>query len=231
MQPTGTPDEQGLKSDANQDHAWYLPTAETVPGGSFVFTDWELLLAGVKYGATNNLELSAETLVPITTDIPFLLLLGAKLRVVKTDNLRVAVNANVLYTSASGDHFTMGEVGAAASLCLDSACHSLLTGGMQIMFGINTTNSSGAFVFVPTASFIGRLGRHVKALIEVDSAGYHANGDTQLARGALVMYGLRFYSREIAADIGFARPLCSDGCSTGSLLLGVPLVTFSYRFE
>src|SRR5437016_11620339 len=95
----GAPDEQGVKADANQDHAWYLPTGETVPKGAVVFTDWELLLAGLKYGAADGVELSAETLVPITTDIPLFIFVGGKLRVLKTDNVRVAVNANLLYAA------------------------------------------------------------------------------------------------------------------------------------
>ena len=224
--PTG---DEGIRADANQDHAWYLPTGETVPKGDVVFTDWELLLAGLKYGAADNLEISAETLVPITSDIPLLILLGAKVRVIKTSNTRVALNANLLYTSENSDSFSLGAVGGVASLCLDASCHSLLSGGLQLMFGLNTRDSSGAFVFVPNASLIGRLGKHVKALVEVDGAGYHANGDTQLARGALLFYGFRFYSSEIAGDIGFARPVCSSGCDTGNLVLGAPLITFSYR--
>jgi hypothetical protein len=230
----GTPDEQGVKADANQDHAWYLPTGETVPQGAVVFTDWELLLLGLKYGAAEGVELSAETLAPITSDMPLFILLGAKLRVLKTNNFRFAVNGNLLYvrdtSGSSNDSFTLGAVGGAGSLCLDAECHSLLTGGLQLMFGINTNDSSGAFVFTPSVSLIGRLGRHVKALIELDGGGYHANGQTELGRGALLMYGFRFYSSDIAGDIGFARPVCSSGCDTGSLVLGIPLVTFSYRF-
>jgi hypothetical protein len=223
--------DDGIRSDANQDHAWYLPTGETVPQGAVVFTDWELLLAGFKYGATDNLELSAETLVPITSDFPVFVILGGKLRVLKADNVRVAINANVLYESYNSDNFTLGAVGGAASLCLDAGCHSLVTGGVQFMFGLNTNNSSGAFVFTPNVSLIGRLGKHVKALVELDGAGYHADNDTVLARGALLMYGMRFFSNEIAGDVGFARPVCTSGCDTGSLLLGVPLITFSYRWQ
>src|SRR5207245_166780 len=106
-------------------------------------------------------------------------------------------------SGSNNDSFSLGVVGGAASLCLDAECHSLLTGGLQLMFGINTADSSSAFVFTPSVSLIGRLGRHVKALIEADGGGYHANGKTELGRGALFMYGLRFYSSEIAGDIGF----------------------------
>jgi hypothetical protein len=231
--PPAATDQIGLTSDANQDHAWYLPTGETVPTGSVVFTDWELLLAGLKWGVAEGVELSAETLVPITSDIPLFVLLGGKLRVLKTDNLRVAINGNLLYardTGGSSDSFTLGALGGAASLCLDAECHSLLTGGLQLMFGINTQDSSSAFVFTPSVSLIGRLSRHVKALIELDGGGDHVDGKTELGRGALVMYGVRFYSSDIAGDIGFARPIC-DGCDTGNLVLGLPLVTFSYRFN
>jgi hypothetical protein len=85
-------------------------------------------------------------------------------------------------------------------------------------------------VYTPSASLIGRLGTHVKALIEIDGGGYYENGNSELGKGALLMYGFRFHSDDIAGDIGFARPVCSSGCDTGKLVLGVPLVTFSYRF-
>jgi hypothetical protein len=208
-----------------------MPTGETVPQGSVVFTDWELLLAGLKYGVTPNLELSVETLVPITSDIPLFILLGGKLGVIKQGSLRVALTGNLLYASQNSDSFTLGALGGVSSLCLDGGCHSMVSAGVQFMFGINTNDSSGAFVFVPNASLIARIGGHVKALLEVDGAGYHADGDTVLGRGALVMYGLRFTSSDIAGDIGFARPVCSSGCDTGKLVLGAPLITFSYRWH
>jgi hypothetical protein len=229
--PAAAAGDEGARSDANIDHAWYMPTAETVPQGAVVFTDWELLLAGLKYGVTENAELSLETLVPITSDIPLFLLFGGKLRVVKAGAVRVAVSGNLLYASQNSDSFTLGALGGVASICLDGECNSLVSAGIQFMFGVNTNNSDGAFVFVPNASLLARLGRHVKALVEVDGAGYHANGDTQLGRGALVMYGLRFTSGEIGGDLGFVRPVCSSGCDTGNLVLGLPLITFSYRWQ
>ena len=77
-----------------------------------------------------------------------------------------------------------------------------------------------------------RVGRHVKLLGEVTSAagGVGSTGDLDNIEGVLVGYGVRFHTDAIAADVGFLKPIATDG-STGDFLLGLPFASVSYRWQ
>ena len=77
-------------------------------------------------------------------------------------------------------------------------------------------------------SLVQRLGNHVKLLGELASGAQFGNGFDN-APGLLINYGLRFHGESIAADVGFIKPLSSDGDS-GGLLMGLPFVNVSYRW-
>jgi hypothetical protein len=79
--------------------------------------------------------------------------------------------------------------------------------------------------FVGAVTLVGRLGRHVKLVAEVDTA-FVAGQVNDVADGALAWYGLRFTSSMIGVDVGFVRPI---GVGDTGLVLGLPMVTFSYR--
>ena len=51
-------------------------------------------------------------------------------------------------------------------------------------------------------------------------------GAIGVSNGALFWYGLRFTSRNIGVDLGFVRPI---GVADSDFVLGLPVVTFSYR--
>lgn len=79
--------------------------------------------------------------------------------------------------------------------------------------------------FVGAATLVARLGERVKLVTEVDSA-FIAGDVNEVANGALFWYGLRLTSRNIGVDLGFVRPI---GVTGSDLVLGLPVVTFSYR--
>jgi hypothetical protein len=76
-----------------------------------------------------------------------------------------------------------------------------------------------------------RVGRHLKLLGEITSAtGRAPGGSFDNLGGALVSYGVRFHNEDIAGDIGFIKPVSSDG-DGGDFLLGLPFVSVSYRWQ
>ncbi len=82
-------------------------------------------------------------------------------------------------------------------------------------------------------SIVHRVGRHVKLLGEVTSAAggtTGASGDLENLEGVLVGYGVRFHTNSIAADVGFLKPVATDG-SDDDLLLGLPFASVSYRWQ
>ena len=54
-------------ADPNLDRGFLLPTAMTQPKGTLTYNNYELLLHGVTYGITDNLQVSATVLSPISS--------------------------------------------------------------------------------------------------------------------------------------------------------------------
>ena len=220
--------DQGVLEDANSGRSWLSPTALTDPKGTWSFSDYELLAVGVGYSPTDHLSLSATTLLPLTEDFPLLLFLNAKLQVVKSGNLRVALQGAILHFRESSGSTTVsataGDVGAVATLCLDIECHSHLSGFLAAGFAYE---EQAAVPFLVAASLAYRVGKHVKLILEVDSGFIAGDGVTVGADGFLLFYGVRFTSRNIGVDLALAKPIC-EGCNDG-LVLGIPFVAFTYR--
>jgi hypothetical protein len=227
--------------DPNVDRGMLLPTAQTQPKGSITFNDYELFLMGLSYGVTDNLQVTATTLVPITTDMPIFVLSNAKLRLVKQGRLRLSAiggvgffNEALSFDDVSPDEeFTTITVhgGAVASLCLSDDCHSLASASVTATRSFSDGESSDV-AFIYGGSVVAKVAKRVKLVGEIMSGGDLQNGSFNGADGAILSAGVRFFSEHIAGDIGFMRPLGiddKDGEDDGDFLLGIPFVSFTYR--
>lgn len=220
--------DRGVVEDANAGRSWLMPTALMEPAGTWSFSDFELVMVSLGYAVTDRASISVTTLLPIVEDMPVWLLANAKLQVVRSGNLRVAVQGAITYLADRGsnanDAVTAGELGAAATLCIDKACRSHVTGFIGGGFA-HQNQGSVPFLVGGAAAF--SLGKHLKAIFEADSA-FIAGDINEQANGFLGWYGLRFTSEWIGVDLGFMKPIC-DGCSNDGLPMGVPFVSFTYR--
>jgi len=228
VQPAPPPRDvdEGVLSDANAARGWMAPTGLTEPGGTWSVSDYELFLVSIGYALTDRASISVTTIPPLTTDFPLWLLFNAKLQVLKAGRLRAAVQGAATYYSIKNsdtrDSFTAFEAGGALTLCLDDACHSHLSGFVGAGFARDTASS---VPFVAAGTLVARVGKHVKLVAELDSA-FIAGKVNDVVDGALAWYGIRFTSAMIGVDLGFVRPI---GLTGNTLLLGIPIVTFSYR--
>jgi hypothetical protein len=220
----------GQLLDSKIDRAFLLPTAQTHPAGSITFNDYELFFVGVTYGVTDDFQITGTTLVPITDETPFMGILSGKYRVPVGDRLRLAGQASVILGNpdwslddddASATAYTLGGI---ASYCLDEGCGSLASLSVTSMFSPAAEDSAG---FIYGASIIQRLNRRVKLMFELDSLAVKVGDEWETADGALLSYGLRFYSGEISGDIGFIKPVGGDG--DDDFVMGLPFVNFTYR--
>lgn len=229
----------GRYEDANIDRAWLTPTAFTQPVGSWSFNDYELFMVGLTYGVTDDVHLTASTLLPIVEDMPFVGLFGGKAKLVTSGRLHVAaagtlmvVSAEVSTTGTTGDSSDrettwLALVGGVASYCLDEGCHSLLSGVLMTGFAEESDNSQLPLTLSGSALY--KVSRRIKLLVEVSGAATFGEVN-ELARGALVGYGLRFCSGELAGDVGFLKPFDSESDEGDDVLpLGMPWITFTYR--
>ena len=233
-----SPAARGTSDDPNIDRGFLLPTAMTQPAGSVTYNNYELLLHGVSYGITDNVQASITVLSPIVQDMPLIGFAAVKARILSVDRFHLSLQgslgwAHVFNTSDlnGGDVYTAG-VGAFASYCLREDCSSLASVSATYQAAFPGSFSDRADMVIYGGSVVHSVGRHVKLLGEVASAagGSVTTGNLDNIGGVLVGYGVRFHTDSIAADVGFMKPV-SGSATDGGFLMGLPFVNVSYRWQ
>ncbi len=222
-------------SDPNIDRGFILPTAMTQPKGTVTYNNYELLLHGVTYGVTDNVQSSLTVVSPIVRGMPFFGLASTKARFSPASRAHLALQGtlgfmHVLNDGESGTLYSLGA-GAYASFCLRSDCSSLVSGSVSYSY-LTTGGPDTGYLLVYGGSVVHAVSDRVKLLAEVTSAGggQNAAGDLKTVDGFLLSYGLRFHGTTFASDVGFMKPFDTSG-GTGDFLLGLPFVSVSYRWE
>jgi len=222
-----------MLEDANSGRVWLSPTALTPPKGTWSFSDWELFWVGASYAFTDRLQVSASTMVPITSDQPLILLFTGKMQIVNQGRMRVALHAAITHLGVDADQegdfsgFDVGAFGGAATLCLDDHCNSYLNGYLAAGFLLEGDAEQNSVPFLVSGSLVKKLSRRVRIVLEVDSAFVTGEVD-DMSNGFLGWYGLRFTSRHIGVDFGFARPFGPD-VDWDVFPMGFPVLSFTYR--
>ncbi|MDZ4696189.1 MAG: hypothetical protein SGI86_13670 [Deltaproteobacteria bacterium] len=228
-----TPAEARRAGDAAVDRNILVPTAETLNEGDLTFNSYELLLAGLTYGITDDLQISGTTLLPVTEDFPFVLVAAAKYRLHKGPLSIFSVQPTVAIFANDGENATLLGIQALYDRILDPEGKWVLTlaGGGYGVLGSTSgdIDLNDGTVLTMSAGISGRLGRIVKFIGELYLPAVYSNGDFEFGEEALLFnYGVRFFSHSIAVDLAFLRPIHPDA-DTG-LVMGIPFVTFSARF-
>jgi hypothetical protein len=230
--PVAPPEEskvdRGIVEDANAGRSWLAPTALTEPAGTWSFTDYELFLVSLGYAVTDQFSVSATTLLPVTSDFPFVLLVNGKYQLIHEGRVRLAAQGAVTYLSDSGTSASAAVLGGALTLCIDEDCRSYVNGYIGAGFA-HEDQSAVPLLF--SGSVAMAVNHHVKLVLEADTGYIAGGGIDEAANGFLGWYGVRFTSSIIGVDLGFLKPICTGDtdCSTGSLTMGIPFVSFAYR--
>lgn len=235
--------ELGTLEDANSGRVAIMPTALTPPKGAFSFEDYELFFVAVSYAPTDNLVLSATTMVPITSDL-YWGVASAKLQVVRQGQLHVAVQAgaagamtkdtttqydamgNVINETSSSTGGGGFDLGGVVTYCFDVNCYSHASAAAMAGFATHD-NASVPVAFM--GGIVAKLGSRVRLIAEADTAHLFGKINDQ-ANGFIGWYGLRFTSKQIGVDLALVKPFCGNGdCDSSTFPLGFPFVAFSYR--
>jgi hypothetical protein len=199
-----------------------LPTAETQPAGTAIAGTYELAIMGASYSVTDDVQISLTALAPVA-DLPLVAAPTIKVRLVDEGRLHLAVIGGGSYVRDQEVGAGALQGGAAASLCLDDACGSLVSAsaGLAHLFIEDEENPDGMNVTVGGVSVVQQVAPHLKLLVEggrgaidPESLGYFG-------------YGVRLVGDRVAADL----TLLMDGGGEASAVfpLGVPFAAVSVR--
>lgn len=222
--------DEGVVQDANSGRNWLVPTALTPPAGTWSFSDFQLFFASLGYAVTDRFTLSATVLMPIIEDMPFFGFASAKGQVIRSGNLRGAIQANAMFASEGDASVSAASLGGVLTMCIDPQCHSHITGYLAAGFGLDTENEQTSVPFVAAAAAVFRVGRHMKFVFEADTAFIVGDID-EAANGFLGWYGVRFTGKYLGVDLGFAKPICTgeEDCDVEGFPMGFPFLAFTYR--
>ncbi len=228
-----SPAEMRRSADASVDRNILMPSAETISEGDVTFNSYELLLAGVTYGATDDIAISLTALLPITSDFPVFASLSGKVRLYAGSNDILSLQQNLMSFGVDGE--SAGIIGAHLLYdhIFDDSGRYTLTLAMSTLGVLGATGgdvdlADGA-VLGFSGAFSAHVGSFVKLMGELYLPGAITPDTTELVQEALLFnYGVRFFSSSIAVDLTFLRPIHPDADS--AFVMGVPFVTFSARF-
>lgn len=213
-------------ADANTDRVIIYSTAETQPAGTFYFSDYEMILLQVGYAVTDKLQVSLTGFPPLVADQPYFFDVTAKFNLQRGDVFRSAVQVafDTLVSPKSDPSSLFGvRAGLIGQFCLVADCLTSFT----LNAGTLLNNKSNAVVPVYLA---GGLLVHVtdvfKLMLEPNYAVAIGNGKVDGPSGFLLNYGMRLSGKQFGFDLAFIKPLGSD---SGSFVMGVPVVSFTYR--
>ena len=234
----------GIAGDPNIDRGFIQPTAMTQPAHSLTYNNYELLLHGLSYGITDRLQASVTVLAPIVEQMPFVGVASVKYRVLATPRFHLALQGSATMVSVSfhtsdapdGSNTSNSSAylfgaGAFASTCLRDDCSSLASVNVTYQFARSGDTDGTAHALVYGGSLVHRVAPHTKLLGEITSMAASdgsARGFDNVS-GALLSYGVRLHTANIASDIGFMKPIFSD--VNDPFVLGLPFINVSYRWN
>ncbi len=215
-------------ADANSDRVILYSTAETHPAGTFYFSDYEIVLLQLGYAITDHLQISLTGVPPLVDKQPYFFDLTAKLNLYRGDTFRAALQlaGDGLYVPQTSPSSLFGvRAGAIGQFCLQAGCLSSLT----LNAGTFINNRANDLVPVYLAAgLIFHLSDLVKLMVEPNYAVAIGNGKIDGPTGFLLNYGIRLSGKQFGFDLAFVRPI---GADSGSLVLGVPVLSFTYRTD
>jgi len=223
--------------DASIDRGFLTSHAETIGEDRWSINSYELVLLGVTYGVTNDFQLSLMTTLPVVEGMPLYLAFNGKFVFYRDDSTVAAVRGQFVYATEldDGGDDAIGLFGAAVLVdhYLDAAGRFSLHAGVSVngAFGVGLATggvdvAEGAFITFELGASFG-LTSGFKLQVETLIPALSTASDFEFAPFALVNYGFRFHGGELAADLGFMKPV---GDTDDTFLLGFPFVAFSARF-
>lgn len=231
------------QDDASVDRNLLVPAAETIPAKTWAFNSYELFFAGFTYGISDNLQVSCTGLLPIFQDQPLIIAATVKSRIAKGKRFIFSLQAGGQLIGYVGeDDIGSLSMGAFCDYIPDRKGDLVLSLGLQgflsrrkiwdyISMSEWRERYVTEFACLPSLSINFRAGKRIKLFGEL----LMPRGDEDTIYGFaessfFAAYGIRFFSSKIAVELSFIRPFGDESEISDALLIGIPLLTFSFRF-
>jgi hypothetical protein len=197
-----------------------LPTGETHPKGTFVASDYEILIAQVGYAVSDSTQLSLTGAPPLGADHIVPLDLTAKTTVVREPTVSVALLASASGLLGVPDvNGFVGRLGGAVTLCQPAwACR------LGFTFASNVALLGPASIVFSGVGAVYRFDDRFALLAELDTA-VPLGPIVGRANGVLGGAGVRFCGRSYGVDLG----LFQAGKAGEHRPPLVPLLVFTWR--
>lgn len=229
---SASPTESRRARDASVDRNILMPAAETIGAGEFTFNSYELLLAGVTYGVTDDIAVSVTGLLPVLEDLPRYVSVTGKFRLLAGSNDIFSLQPSVMHFAVDGGSASLFGVNALYDHVFDAEGRHTFT---LAATALTVPGADGGDVDLPDGGLLAVSGAfnvqpasHVKCLAEFYLPAAIGGGESDFVEQALLLnYGIRFFGRHIAVDLTFLRPIHPD--AETPFVLGLPFVVFSAR--
>jgi hypothetical protein len=226
------PDRQA--DDASVDRNVLFPTAEVQPSGHFVITDVEGVCPGAWLTLWERLQVGAAGAIPVVDGMPAVVMTGAKLKILSSEQFLFSVVPWYIYASANDDDTRGHSYGAlgVADILFDPEGTFVLTAGA----GLGAIHASGPNYWVLADMGIGlmfaganlRLGDWFKIMAELIVPAAYDGAFHMLTQGIVFDYGVRVYGSMFSIDASMLMLADSDYRSD-DFPLGFPWIGLSLR--
>jgi hypothetical protein len=196
----------------------YSPTAFTRPTGRFGFNAFELGALTVDYGVSDNVELGAQTAIPLG----FVAVGGLAKIGYSWNGGAIAVRGNVIVAKLLVDSGQAASVFGGGPVLTLGNYDNYFNISAQV-YGASADGGTGGFA-LPNFGGSFRLGEVVRLGAEL----YFPTGlgeDSFLGEVVLLLWGIRLFGDHVWGDIALADPIC-DGCADiyQVIPLGIPFL-------
>jgi len=227
------------QGDAAASHGMLSSRAETVGAGRLAVSDRNLVVVGVSYGFTDNLQATATGLLPVYEGAPHTAAIEARQVVARTARATVAVRgaAGVINQPANTRTALVLGAGGLADLDVSSGGGLALHGALSAGTGLGE-HLSDVFDISDGMAILGEVGAsarvHERLALQAElwlpTTWAGSQGKVSSLQWALLAYGLRFTSRAVSVDAGFVKGL-GHGIDIDPYLLGFPYLGATAVFE
>jgi hypothetical protein len=221
--------------DASIDRGFIMSHAETLNEGELTLNSYELFLAGMSYGITDDLEVTLTTLLPIVREMPIVLSPQMKWVFLRGDQQVMSAKLNVTFATLTGEDSSSGGTisgGVSHDFYFDKEGRYAMFSGLDIggVFGnVDEGWQMGkGFVMAANLGFSAQVADFMKVMVEGVVPALYADKQFEISDIVNLTYGVRFFGEDLAVDLGFIRPLGEEMADSG-ILMGLPYVAFTAR--